>query len=146
MAYLDKMGAPQWIMQFPWWATKIKINGLPSIHDRHNSSLPVGDLHESRLGHIKMGTWGVAPSPSIGVLLPIGWAKVSSSDCGEWGPFVACSRVHTSYLITSSTSISVLKQCWAQSFRIRPVSTAIQVSIPTGPSWQSKWRRNQNED
>lgn len=41
---------------------------VPSIHDRDNASFPLSDLHESRLGHVEMGSRRVAPSTFVRIL------------------------------------------------------------------------------
>lgn len=57
--------------------------GYSSIHGRDNAGLPLSDLHEGGLGHVKMGAGRVAPPTVVGVLGPVGWAEVGGRDSSE---------------------------------------------------------------
>lgn len=44
---------------------------LPSVHDRDDARVPIGDFHEGRLGHVEMSTRWVAPTTIIRGLGPV---------------------------------------------------------------------------
>lgn len=82
---------------------------VPAVHDWDNASLPLSNFHESGLGHIKMGPRRVAPASGVGVLGPVWWTKVGSGHRGELNISKACTSPITFYLVTSSTSISIVE-------------------------------------
>lgn len=47
------------------------VRYVPSVHDRHDSSLPLCDLHEGRLRHVEVDSWLVAPATIIRILGPV---------------------------------------------------------------------------
>lgn len=110
----------------------------PAVLNGNNSSLPPGDLHEGRLGHVKVNSWWIAPAAGIGVLWPIWWAQVGRRHGGELHVLVARRGLHTFDLKASPTSIAIVEQCWAQRRCISSIPVCKQVSVPTSSTWRKK--------
>lgn len=112
-----------------------KFLKLPAVHNRNDSSMPLCNFHECGLGHVKMSAWWVAPPSVIRGLSPIRRTKIGSSHCSVRHIGVARTRLHTLYLITSSTCIPVVEQCRTQCRCVFPVTIYEQISVPTCPSF-----------
>ncbi|KAG6431836.1 hypothetical protein SASPL_109921 [Salvia splendens] len=89
---------------FPWNAsrtptlrTHVTLQGtyIPAEADGHNVGLPLGDLHEGRLGHVEVGVGRVAP---IVVLGPIGRAEIGGGDGGDGRILIAILRFRAPHL------------------------------------------------
>ena len=111
---------------------------IPSVDDGDNAGLPVSNLHECGLGHVKMGARRIAPATIIGVLGPIWRAKVCGCNCCERYICIAMRRIMALYLITSPTSVSIVEQRRAQCRCVCPVSINPQVSIPASSTCESR--------
>jgi len=86
---------------------KAKKDGIPSVHDWDDASLPLSNFHECRLGHVKVNSRRVAPSTIVRILGPIRRADVCSSHRCNYP--IACRSIRTFYLVTSPTGISVVE-------------------------------------
>lgn len=109
--------------------SKVHKGCIPSIHDRDDAGLPLSNLHERRLGHVEVGSRGVAPPAGVGVLGPVRRAEVGGGHRRERDPFEAPGRLDALDLVALPARVAVVEQSRAQSGRVRPVAGLEQVSI-----------------
>lgn len=82
---------------------------VPAVLDGDDTAFPLSDFHECRLGHIKVFTRWVAPSPIVGILTPVWRAKVCSGNGSHWVPGVTPFGVHAKNLVALPACISIVK-------------------------------------
>jgi len=111
-----------------------KSGYIPSVHDRHNTSLPVCNLHKSGLRHVEVCPWGIAPPAIVGVLGPIRRADVGGSYGGYWVSSVAPLGPDASNLVTSPTRVPVFKQGRAERCSVSAVAAGEEVPVSTSPT------------
>lgn len=113
----------------------MKATYIPAEEDGDNAGLPLGDLHEGRLGHVEVGAGRVAPPAMVGVLGPIGRAEIGGRDGGDGRILIAILRFRAPHLEALPAPVPVVEQHRAQCRRVRAVSSAEQVAVPTSPTY-----------
>ncbi|WVZ77097.1 hypothetical protein U9M48_024998, partial [Paspalum notatum var. saurae] len=106
---------------------------LPFVHDGDDASTVDTDLLPSRLCHVEVRPWRVAPAALVAGQLIVGWAEVGGGDHDRDAWFakhgvrplaVACD------LVALPTGNPVIEERCAQRRRSRTIPLRIQIAVP----------------
>ena len=109
----------------------------PPVSNRNNPSPVLSNVLEDRLREIKVVEGRVAPPPGIVWERIVWWAEIGGSDHnGTWQAPLAVT--HTPDLIARPTAKTIVEQGCAQGSCVCPISLAVQIPIPTSPTYEMK--------